>query len=111
MKKNIIATINHLMEINNLVWIKRVHFQSWNQEQTTSCSWLVEDCYDYECDRNEYLSEGEFLNALNEEQLIFILSRICGLHIGRPLVSMYTDTFGPYAGLDEYRVHDTVECC
>lgn len=111
MKKNIIKTIEHLMDINNLVWFVRNNYQMTNQEQTNSCSWFVEDKWDYMAGDFEYEDDGKFLNVLDESELMFILSRICGLHTSRMLVSKYTDTFGPYAGLDDYRVHDMVECC
>ena len=108
MKKNIIKTINHIMCLNDLVWIKRNYFQGTNYEQTNSCSWFVEE-YDYVCGQNEYIDTPDFLEVLSQEELIHILGKICGLHLYTQLVSKSVDTFGSRAGIPYYTVNGMFE--
>lgn len=106
-KKSIINAIIEVMNVRQYVWYRHNCFQGTNPEQTKKSFWFVETV-DYIEFQNEYESAPD-LNILTQDELVFILSRICGMNQNVPLIWLSIDTFGTHADVPYFHVEGMYE--
>jgi len=94
-KQNVIKTIDQMINDVDCKWVRIAQFQSWNEEQTNSSSFQLEDI-DYQCNQNESeiapyewmsLDDLKFLNDTLSFKMLF----------HQTIMSVHIDTFGENA--------------